>query len=284
LCIPLLLHKEFKKQLASQSQPEMGELCRIVVGGQCFSFPASQIEYLENWEALPRALVDGAPVPFVQRDPQVFGYIQRWLCGYPAHLPATEWETVCLLADCENVYGAMRLRLQLLEHLCEQDSSLGRKARLLLERKGGVPAFVTDTWRNLAEPALAETVPLVQRLLSELAVTLEHSADAPQLAPLAKFAAQHASLCRSVLEHLLRRYAVSTNEILLLNWLVMSIFSRKAKPEAASEDSMPDLESSSDVENPRSPRHIPPPRANLSTLLSSLQGEDGKGVRVFPGE
>ena len=258
-------------------------LCKIFVGGQGFSFPASQVKYLENWEALPCALVDGAPVPFVQRDPQVFGYIQRWLCGYPAHLPATEWETICLLADCENVYGALHLRGQLLEHLREQDTSLGRKARLLLEREGG--AFITDSWSKLAEPALAETVPTLQRVLGELAATLEHSADAPQLAPLFKIAAQHAGLCRGVLNHLLRRYAISTNEILLLSWLAMSIFSRKTKPDAASEDSMPDLEtSSSDVENPRSPRHIPPPRTNLSTLLASLQGEDGEGVRVFPGE
>lgn len=278
-------------------------LATILVGDRYFSFPYQCTDYLKNWKQLgfwPEENVHVAPT----RDPKTFSFIHRWLCGYPAHLPDTEWQTLCLIADCQ-FYGIPVLHAALDRLLQDQPSSLGRKARYLVANPAASARFaLTSTWEEIMSFSLSSYDPLLQQTCRDLAQILEQSSQESLqiLAPLLKLAAYNASWCRDLLIFLVKDVGVvlpQPDALLLLKELLLARLreaksSPKAQPKPNLVASGSPAQSQEDEEPPgtstessstRKKRHIPPPRkepdVEFLAYLRNLQGEDSTGIRVF---
>lgn len=295
----------------------------IRVGGKIFMFPASRVEKIKKWASFEIGIMQGTiPVPVVDRDPQIFAFIHRWLCGYPAHLPPTEWEIICLMADCA-VYGVDELHSELVEQLKDQDSNLGRKATLIMSDYHPKlhQSFLTDSWEKILNILLADIFPSALTMVTELAQVMEESASdsVKTLAPFVKIVVLDKELFSSILKRLIKNYALSFPAELLDLVKTLLENQRKSKRKTKTRDipSQPATDAAEDtpppqdhdIENPPSPkRKIPPPSASplsrfipskskaeqeappplppqlLIAKLNELQGADDTGMRIYSPE
>ena len=239
-------------------------------------FPFSRIPLINNWNKLRIGIYQGTvPVPIADRDPHIFSFIHRWLCGYPAHLPPNEWEIVCLLADCTH-YGVYQLHEELVEQLKDQDSNLGRKATLILSDyhpRLQQTASLTDSWDQILNVLLEDILPSALKMVTELAQVMEESATdyVKALAPFVKIVVLDKELFTNILKRLIKNYALSFPAELLDLIKTLLENQRKSKnpktrdifvspPSEGAEEEAPPQQQEYDIENPPvKKRSIPPP-------------------------
>jgi hypothetical protein len=283
---------------------EAPDFVTLAVGSKphYFYIPLRSLPYFQNFDKLSISQQGLRISPL--RDPKIFAFIHRWLCGYPAHLPAEDWQVICLLDDC-NFYGVPILADILVAKLKDQNTNLGRKVRFLLANPSLADrCCFTSSWEDIMGLSVSIYQPLFMQTCKELAQQFERSKTEQfqLLAPFINLAAYNAPCCRDLLIWLVKDFGITLPQpdaLMLLKDLFLTRFTAASPPTRAattaeshadSEEEPPSQDGSEAASTSQSKsasrkRRVPPPSPNPEFLsfLKNIQGEDSSGVRVYGG-